>query len=106
MTVLQIAHEDKNVYKDAKSFKPSRFINGNGKLDLKLDTSLPFGAGKRLCAGETFARNTLFLFLAAILQNFTIKVPDGQKVSHPALEEFVSGIVKAPADCWLKFEAR
>lgn len=106
MTILQVAHEDENVYKDAKTFNPSRFINRKGLLDLKLDTSLPFGAGKRLCAGETFARNIMFLFLATVLQNFTVKVPEGQKMSHPALEDLPSGIVKTPADCWLKFESR
>lgn len=106
MTVLQIAHEDETLYKNAKTFNPSRFINRNGKLDLKLDTSIPFGAGKRLCAGETFARNIMFLFLAAILQNFTVKIPEGQKMSHPAMENQPSGIVKTPADCWLKFETR
>lgn len=106
MTVLQIAHEDEQFYKDAKTFNPSRFIDCRGKFDVKLDTSVPFGAGQRLCAGETFARNIMFLFLAAMLQNFTIKIPDGQKMSHPALEDSPSGIVKSPANCWLKFETR
>lgn len=106
MTVLQVAHEDENEYKDAKTFNPSRFINQNEKLDLKLDTSLPFGAGKRLCAGETFARNVLFLFLAAILQNFTIMAPAGKEIPNPALEILPTGVIKIPADCWLKFEAR
>ena len=40
-------------------------------------------SGKRLCAGETFGRQNMWLILAALLQNFTLAVPKGQK--PPAL---------------------
>ena len=34
---------------------------------------LPFGAGRRVCGGETMARNRLFLFVVTLLQRFTFK---------------------------------
>lgn len=106
-TVLQIAHESEDMFKDAKTFNPNRFINTQtGKLNLSSDTSLPFGVGSRTCPGETFTRNILFLFLAAILQNFTITVPDGHKMPDPALEVVPIGVVKVPPVFWLKFETR
>lgn len=95
------------MFKDAITFNPSRFINDQtGKLDLASDTSLPFGVGSRACPGETFTRNILFLFMAATLQNFTITVPNGHKMPDPALEVVPLGVVKVPAEFWLKFETR
>uniref|UniRef100_A0AAU7NIQ6 Cytochrome p450 n=2 Tax=Pyraloidea TaxID=37573 RepID=A0AAU7NIQ6_MARVT len=48
-------HKDKDIWGDPDTFRPDRFIV-DGKLDVSKDRSLPFGAGRRLCAGETFAR--------------------------------------------------
>lgn len=61
--------------------------------------------GKRLCAGETYARNTSFLLIGAILQNFNIELPSGAK--KPNLEENGTGvIVYTPNDFAIKFVPR
>lgn len=70
----------------------------------KLDKSLPFGAGKRLCAGETFARNTLFLVLSALVQNFNIELPDNGYMPHPS--ETLSGFVRYAPDFRLRLVSR
>lgn len=106
ITVLQSAHTEEKVFRDALAYRPERFLSVNGQLNLKLDKSLPFGAGKRLCAGETFARNVLFLFVTALLQNFTLSVPEGERLPDPRFEEQTTGVVKTPPDFQLKFTSR
>lgn len=100
---LATLHNDKLLWGDPENFRPERFLNDNGKIDLKKDLSLPFGAGRRLCAGETFARNTMFLCIAALLQNFDLKSVDGEL---PRLDDTDCGLARMPRDFWIKLEAR
>lgn len=69
---LWSANYDSQIWEDPEQFRPERFLDNNGNL-LKKDYILSFGAGKRLCAGETFARNNMFLMLSGLLQNFNFK---------------------------------
>lgn len=103
ITGLYALHNSKDVWTDPENFRPERLLDSNGKLDLKKDQSFPFGAGKRLCAGETFARNTMFLCIAALLQNFTLKPADS---NLPDLGETDCGLARMPKDFWIKLESR
>ncbi|KAJ9573737.1 hypothetical protein L9F63_008861 [Diploptera punctata] len=79
MTGLYSYHHDPDVWGDPEVYRPERFLDETGNL-LKKDVSLPFGAGKRLCAGETFGRQNMWLLLTGLLQNFTFTMPKGQKL--------------------------
>lgn len=96
-------HTDESLWKDPVNFRPERFLDYKGRFAVKKDPSLPFGAGRRLCAGETFARNTMFLCIAALLQNFNLK-PMGDEL--PDLNATGVGLTRMPNDFWMKFEAR
>lgn len=54
---------------------------------------LPFGAGPRVCVGESLARLELFLFLSSLLQRMSFRLPDG--VSPPNLQGRL-GVVLQP----------
>jgi cytochrome P450 len=97
-------HMSEEVWKDPENFRPERFLNSKGQLCLKYDKSLPFGGGRRLCAGETFARNTIFLCVTALLQNFNIKVADAGE--RPKLNDNVCGLGKLPNDFLVHFISR
>ncbi|XP_055850308.1 probable cytochrome P450 304a1 [Episyrphus balteatus] len=101
---LYAYNSDTRVWTDPENFRPERFLDKNGKLCLKSDVSLPFGAGKRMCAGETFARNMLFLLFASLCQNFNIKL--SPKESPPDLSKNNSGFIITPPDFWLTMEPR
>lgn len=93
---------DKKLWGDPEVFRPERFLDNDGKLSLKADITIPFGAGKRLCAGETHARNLMFLYTAALVQNFNFHLPD-VKLSE-LKKQTTTGIIKGVPPFWLRFE--
>lgn len=107
VTILEDAHREESEFADALSFRPERLLDSqSGQLKVALDQSLPFGAGKRLCAGETFARNTMFLVLATLVQNFDIRLPVGDSFVHPDQDAVASGFTKTVPDFRLEFTPR
>jgi hypothetical protein len=60
--------------------------------------------GKRLCAGETFARHMIFQILTAVLQNFTVKGAPGKPL--PSIEPDFPGVIISKKKVWLRFEPR
>uniref|UniRef100_W8BF24 Putative cytochrome P450 304a1 n=2 Tax=Ceratitis capitata TaxID=7213 RepID=W8BF24_CERCA len=101
---LYAYHADERVWGDPQKFRPERFLDENRKLSLKKDVSLPFGAGKRLCAGETFARNMLFLLTTSLCQNFNFVLAPGDML--PDLSKNLNGLITTPYDFWLQLEER
>ncbi|GLH16246.1 Probable cytochrome P450 304a1 [Gryllus bimaculatus] len=97
ITCLWSMHMDKEFWGDPEAFRPERFLDDQGQL-LKKDPTLPFG--KRLCAGETFARHYLFLFFAGLMQNFRFRMPDGQK--PPPMDGHRPGIIESIPPFWVE----
>lgn len=104
ITALGALGHDNSIWDEPHEFKPERFLDDNGKLSLKKDQSLPFGAGKRLCAGETFARNMLFLFTAAFFQAFSVSRPAGEKIFK--FEDNLTGLIRSTPDHWIQLHTR
>ncbi|KAG7271102.1 hypothetical protein CRUP_005655 [Coryphaenoides rupestris] len=93
-------HHDEKEWKNPEIFDPARFLDEEGSgLVLPSASYLPFGAGVRVCLGESLAKMELFLFLSWTLQRFTFSVPPGQPL--PSLEGKF-GVVLQPA----KYEVR
>lgn len=104
VTTLDAASNDIDVWNCPDKFQPERFLDASGKLSLIQDQSMPFGAGKRLCAGETFARNMLFLFTTALFQSFSVSLPPGAKIHR--FENNHTGLVRSPPDHWIQLQVR
>lgn len=84
-------HRDPKLWDKPEEFKPERFINGDGKV-FRPPYLVPFGSGKRSCAGEALARMEVFLFFVTLMQKFTFLPPNGQL---PKIVS-ISGIVRSP----------
>ncbi|XP_029456170.1 cytochrome P450 2G1-like isoform X3 [Rhinatrema bivittatum] len=86
ITFLHSSLYDKRYWKDSDHFNPNRFLDENGKFK-KNDAHIPFGAGKRVCVGESLARMEIFIFFITLLQKFTLEIPAGESVGF----DFISG---------------
>lgn len=90
---LQGIHHDPEIWGDPEVFRPERFLNENNEV-MKHEALLPFSTGKRVCIGESLARDELFLFITCIFQTFTVEPdPDSPK---PTTEQLNSNIISMP----------
>lgn len=101
---LGAACHDETVWKRPNEFWPERFFDESGKLCLNKDVSLPFGAGKRQCPGEQFARNMLFLFTTSFLQTFNVSVPNGEKPVK--FSDNMTGLIRTTPNHWVQVTSR
>ncbi|XP_068248867.1 cytochrome P450 2L1-like isoform X1 [Palaemon carinicauda] len=74
-------HTDPQYWENPEEFNPDRFLDSEGRLIPKKEGFFPFGVGRRYCIGESLARMELFLFLSALLQNFTFMEDETESLS-------------------------
>ncbi|NP_034130.1 cytochrome P450 2B9 precursor [Mus musculus] len=101
--VLSSALHDPQYFEQPDKFNPEHFLDANGALK-KCEAFLPFSTGKRICLGESIARNELFIFFTTILQNFSVASPVAPKDIDLTPKE--SGIGKIPPAHQIYFLAR
>uniref|UniRef100_A0A8C3YIQ4 Cytochrome P450 2J2 n=1 Tax=Catagonus wagneri TaxID=51154 RepID=A0A8C3YIQ4_9CETA len=79
LTNLTALNRDPAEWATPDIFNPEHFLE-NGKFK-KREAFLPFSIGKRACLGEQLARTELFIFFTSLLQKFTFRPPDNEKLS-------------------------
>nr|AKH03519.1 cytochrome P450 3129A1 [Paracyclopina nana] len=96
---------DPKYFPNPEQFKPERFLetDPSGKLTYKPHRALIyFGLGKRECLGKALAKMELFLFLAAIVQNFDFEPAPGV----PGINDCTVAITRLPIPFDAKVIAR
>ena len=79
-------------FPEPSKFQPERFLDKDGNVQ-KHDYLVPFGIGKRVCMGESLAKNEMFVFFVRVIQRINIRVTDGKQ---PDPNEFIAGVTRIP----------
>jgi len=66
-------HHDPRWWPDPETFDPGRFLQG--ATDRPRSAYLPFGGGRRICIGQSFALMEMVLIAAIMSQRFTFDLP-------------------------------
>ncbi|KAJ9567963.1 hypothetical protein OSB04_003929 [Centaurea solstitialis] len=75
-------HRDPNIWSDPLEFRPERFLARHKDIDVKGKhfELLPFGSGRRICPGVSFALHVLRFTLATLIQQFMLKRPSNEPI--------------------------
>ncbi|KAJ4820197.1 Flavonoid 3'-hydroxylase [Rhynchospora pubera] len=83
--------KDPTVWKDPLRFDPGRFLPGgtHAHADLKGNDFelIPFGAGRRICAGMSLGLRMVQIMTATLIHGFDWILPDGQMADTLDMEE-------------------
>ncbi|KAK8938191.1 Premnaspirodiene oxygenase [Platanthera guangdongensis] len=92
---------DPEIWEDPNSFFPDRFEESSTDFMGGNFSYIPFGGGRRICPGMTFAMSGLELFLAELLLRFDWKLPLGMGPEELDLEEEFDGSLRRKNDLCL-----
>ncbi|KAL1344129.1 cytochrome P450 CYP82D47 [Arachis hypogaea] len=82
ITNLWKIHTDPSIWSDPLEFKPERFLTTHKDVDVRGNhfELIPFGSGRRMCPGLSFALPMIHLTLATFLQSFEISRPSDEPI--------------------------
>ena len=94
MSNLWAVHNDPNLWKNPKIFKPERFLDEKGHF-VPSNNMIAFSLGPRHCLGEQLARMEVFIFLVGMLQKFEF-YSDPAACKLPTIDEGSPGFTFSP----------
>ncbi|KAM3261215.1 hypothetical protein ACQJBY_052087 [Aegilops geniculata] len=93
---------DPQHWNNPEEFNPERFENNNMDYNGSCFEFTPFGFGRRLCPGITFASSVLEMALANFLYHFDWMLPDGAISESVDMSEKFGLIVRRSSDLHLR----
>jgi len=114
MNTWAIQHDPES-YPDGDIFDPTRFLKNDlgsnddinvAESDISRQKTYAFGAGRRICAGQRMAENSMLLSMAKIVWAFDIK-PAGEEVLDTSVKTaWKDAILTGPKEVPLSFKVR
>lgn len=86
-----VLHRDPRFWPEPDAFRPSRWLDADGRFaednpGVPRGAWYPFGAGTRICVGESFAWTEAVLALAVLARRWSIDVEEGHRMAlHAAI---------------------
>jgi cytochrome P450 len=88
------AHRSASLWKDPHNFNPDNFLDQHGNLT-NVNYLLSFSTGKRVCLGESLAKQELFIFLVGLVQRF--QMIEDRNTPLPSLDAVnKTTVIRAP----------
>ncbi|KAK9116486.1 hypothetical protein Sjap_015433 [Stephania japonica] len=82
---------DPSIWSDPLEFRPDRFLRGGAQANVDVKGNdfelIPFGAGRRICAGMSLGIRMIQLVVATLVHGFDWALPDGQSPEKLNMEE-------------------
>nr|QRV61378.1 F3'H [Litchi chinensis] len=82
---------DPNEWAEPLEFRPERFLPGGEKPNVDVKGNdfevIPFGAGRRICAGMSLGLRMVQLLTATLIHAFNWELPDGRRPEKLNMEE-------------------
>ncbi|XP_004506759.3 cytochrome P450 76T24-like [Cicer arietinum] len=78
---------DPSIWNDPNLFVPERFLESGDVFREEDFGFIPFGAGRRMCPGVSFAHRVVHTMLATMLYHFDWKLVDEEKCEHIDMTE-------------------
>ncbi|XVF77125.1 hypothetical protein PTKIN_Ptkin14bG0015600 [Pterospermum kingtungense] len=92
---------DRNYWKEAEKFDPERFLDSSMDFRGTNFEYIPFGAGRRICPGMSFALPSVELPLANLLYHFNWRLPKGEKFEDLEMTKAFGVTVRRKHDLFL-----
>jgi cytochrome P450 len=80
MVAPWVLHRHRLLWEDPEAFVPERFLPGNRDAIPRF-AYLPFGAGPRVCIGQSFSIQEAVILLAHVVRAVRFRLPEG----HPPI---------------------
>lgn len=80
LTLGRLEGTHPEVWEEPELFKPERFLQAGLRTDYKgqdFELMIPFGAGRRICAGLALGHRVLHLVLGSLLHRFDWELESG-----------------------------
>ena len=98
--------KDPDHWENPDMFRPERFLEKTeeGLKVCKNERFVPYGIGRRICMGESLAKDTLFIFVTTLIKNLTFENP----VAHPKPdpENYTEGFTLIPHPYYVQIKRR
>lgn len=76
MVLITMIHRDPSIWPNPEGYDPTRFLPENSRARPR-QAYMPFGAGRRICVGSTFAIVEATLLAAMLSRRFAFDLPRG-----------------------------
>ncbi|KAL0928902.1 hypothetical protein M5K25_000832 [Dendrobium thyrsiflorum] len=92
---------DPEIWENPENFYPDRFNESTHDFRGTNHEYIPFGSGRRICPGMTFAMAGIELFISLLLLHFDWEIPGGKAPMELDMEEEFDGTCRRKKDLYL-----